>query len=108
MGAEGPGGQAHLACYLAFSFGECCEHYKIHFVSAFTRGNRIRRDGERDAETSETVNSNPVQCKHRWTASRLVIGHLCTAAKGQTWCLTAQESFHHGEGSLQRHVQPLN
>lgn len=67
-----------------------------------------RHDREHDTETSETVNSNSVQCKHRWTASRLVVGHLCTAANGQAWFLTAQESFLQGEGSLQRHVQPLN
>lgn len=108
MEAEGPGGQAHLACYLAYSFGECCEHEKTDFGSVFTRGNRVRHDGEHDPETSETVNSNSVQWKHCWTASRLLVGHLRTAANGQASSLTAQESFLHGEGSLQRHVQPLN
>lgn len=106
--AEGPGGKVHLASYLTFSFRECCEHHKTEFESAFTRGNRIRHDREHDAETSETVNSNSAQCKHCWTASKLVVGHLCSTANGQTGFLTAQESFLHGEGSLQRHVQPFN
>lgn len=106
--AKGPGGQAYLACHLAFSLWECCEHCKICFESAFTNGNRIRHEGEHDAETSEAVNYNSVQCKHRWTASRRVVGHLCAAANDQAWSLTAQESLHHGEGSLQRHVQQLN
>lgn len=101
LGGRQSGGQAHLACYLSFCFGECREYCKIRFVSAFTRGNRIRHSGEHDMGTSETVNSNSVRCKHRWTASRLV-GHLCTAAHSQARSLTAQESFRHGEGSLQR------
>lgn len=92
-------GLAPLPCYLSFCFGECHEHCKILFVSAFTRGNRIRHSGKHDMGTSETVNSNSVRCKYRWSASRLVVGHLCTAAHSQDWSLTAQESCHH---SLQR------
>jgi len=108
LGLEGPGGQAHHTCYLVYSVGEGCKHHMPGVGSAFTRGNRIRHGEEHDPETSETVNSDSVPCKHRWTASKLLVGHLRAAANGRAWWLTAQESFLRGEGSLQRHMQPLN
>lgn len=101
-GGRQPGGLAPLPCYLSFCFGECHQHCKILFVSAFTCGKRIRHSGEHDMEPSETVTSNSVWCKYCWAASRLVAGHLCTAAHSQAWLLTSQESFHHREGCLQR------
>lgn len=106
IGGRQSGGLAPLPCFplpcSSFCFGECCEHCKVLFVSASIHGNRIRHSGEHDMGTSETVNSNSVQCKYCWAASRLVARHLCTAAHSQAWPLTAHQSFCHGEGSLQR------
>lgn len=53
------------------------------------------------------LSSNSSRCKHCWTASRHVVGHLHSAAHSWARSLTAQESFLHGAGSLHGHEQPL-